>query len=347
MKMTIFLRIMRRVEKWGGFTPFKIGIATLVILLSSATGFYYFEGDQHPDLSWFDGLWWAFVTMSTVGYGDISPTTTAGRYLVAFPTMLLGISILGYTLSSLGSALLERHSMKKRGLMTLKCKEHIIIVHYPGFEKINKVINQLQADSKCIDKQIVLIDDELTCIPEELAKREVLFVSGHPAKSEVLKRANIEKATNVIILSKNNPDSDSRALAVVLMMETIHPDIHSVVECTDPDQVKIMKTAGADSVVCIATMSANLLVQEMVDPGVQDVISQMTSNTFGSQIYITEAPNLGASLVALGNIKKKYTGINVIGVKQMGKFNLNPTEELLISAADSLVCIAKDRPSFR
>jgi len=66
-------------------------------LLASATGFYYFEKEAWPDLSFGDSLWWSLVTAMTVGYGDIYPKTWQGRWLVAAPTILLGVGFLAYT----------------------------------------------------------------------------------------------------------------------------------------------------------------------------------------------------------------------------------------------------------
>lgn len=65
-------------------------------LLASAVGFYIFEKDSWPDLSFSDSLWWSMVTAMTVGYGDIYPKTWQGRWLVAAPTIILGVSFLAH-----------------------------------------------------------------------------------------------------------------------------------------------------------------------------------------------------------------------------------------------------------
>jgi len=65
-------------------------------LLASAVGFYIFEKDSWPGLSFSDSLWWSMVTAMTVGYGDIYPKTWQGRWLVAAPTIILGVSFLAH-----------------------------------------------------------------------------------------------------------------------------------------------------------------------------------------------------------------------------------------------------------
>ncbi|MBW2736804.1 MAG: two pore domain potassium channel family protein [Deltaproteobacteria bacterium] len=85
----------------------KVVVATAVIIFFAASGFLFFEAAEKPDLSWNDAFWWAVVTMTTVGYGDYFPATTGGRYLIGIPTMVFGISVLGYLLSTVASYLIE------------------------------------------------------------------------------------------------------------------------------------------------------------------------------------------------------------------------------------------------
>ncbi|MBN4082257.1 potassium channel family protein [Mariprofundus ferrooxydans] len=59
-----------------------------------------------------DGLWWAFVTLTTVGYGDIVPITAAGRIVAVF-TMIFGIAIYSLMIANL-TFFVEEHGRKRR-----------------------------------------------------------------------------------------------------------------------------------------------------------------------------------------------------------------------------------------
>lgn len=76
---------------------------------------FYFEHDAQPEVfkSMFDTLWWAVVTFTTIGYGDMYPITGMGR---VFTTLLsvLGISFYAIPGSIFTSALLEKMHDKKR-----------------------------------------------------------------------------------------------------------------------------------------------------------------------------------------------------------------------------------------
>lgn len=84
-----------------------VGFFALVVLFVSAAAMHEFEREAQPEKfgSLSDSLWWSFVTLTTVGYGDLSPVTGAGR-AVAVVTMLVGIGILGTFISLVGTSFL-------------------------------------------------------------------------------------------------------------------------------------------------------------------------------------------------------------------------------------------------
>ncbi len=88
----------------------------LIIIFSGAAGFHYFEFGTNPNVhSYWDSIWWAIVTSTTIGYGDIFPVTTGGR-VVAIGVMFFGIASLGTFIASINSYFLNRRlkRLKKR-----------------------------------------------------------------------------------------------------------------------------------------------------------------------------------------------------------------------------------------
>ena len=79
----------------------------MILLYLSAMGIYYFEHAAQPDKfsSLFDCIWWAAVTLTTVGYGDIYPITTGGRIFTVF-ILLLGLGLVAIPTGIVASALL-------------------------------------------------------------------------------------------------------------------------------------------------------------------------------------------------------------------------------------------------
>jgi voltage-gated potassium channel len=93
VRMHILLRLVRRFAS----NSYVTGLTTTVILLimTGAVSFHYFEADVNPNvLSLWDSFWWAFITVTTVGYGDIYPHTVGGR-VVAMLLLVTGLGLLG------------------------------------------------------------------------------------------------------------------------------------------------------------------------------------------------------------------------------------------------------------
>jgi len=87
--------------------------ATLVLLYLSALGIYYFEHEAQPDKfrSVFDALWWAVVTFTTVGYGDVYPITFGGR-LFTFFVLLIGLGIISVPTGIIAAALAKARQLE-------------------------------------------------------------------------------------------------------------------------------------------------------------------------------------------------------------------------------------------
>lgn len=85
-----------------------IGFAAAVIVVVSAMAMYYAENHAQPEAfrSIPDSLWWAVVTLTTVGYGDVYPVTLVGRIIAAI-VMLLGIGLIALPTGIISAAMTE------------------------------------------------------------------------------------------------------------------------------------------------------------------------------------------------------------------------------------------------
>ncbi|MFV0572719.1 MAG: ion transporter [Xanthomarina gelatinilytica] len=79
---------------------------TLILIYFAAVGIYYFENAAQPEhfSSIFDSLWWAIVTLTTVGYGDVYPITVGGK-VFTFIILLIGLGIVAIPTGIISSAL--------------------------------------------------------------------------------------------------------------------------------------------------------------------------------------------------------------------------------------------------
>jgi len=79
---------------------------TLMLIYFSAVGIYYFENEAQPEhfSSIFDSLWWAIITLTTVGYGDVYPITLGGKVFTFF-ILMIGLGIVAIPTGIISSAL--------------------------------------------------------------------------------------------------------------------------------------------------------------------------------------------------------------------------------------------------
>ena len=105
-----FARFYKRVKFFFEINGLKYMVfASLLCIIAGGIAIHFVEG-----MTVFDGIWWSFVTATTVGYGDISPTTPAGRVIAAI-LMIVGIGLIGSLTSTITALFFQRHeSVSKR-----------------------------------------------------------------------------------------------------------------------------------------------------------------------------------------------------------------------------------------
>ena len=254
----MFLALYRRFLAKRGSSSTKVinilaGASGLNILFG--IGFYFAERTSQEGLTLLDSIWWAMVTMTTVGYGDLYPQTFIGRFIIAYPCFLLGIGLLGYLLATVTETMLERVSKRKKGTMNITHSNHIIICNCPSVEKTLLLVDELQATTTYKDRKIVVISNSHEELPAPLQKRGLLFVKGFPTNEETLHQANITKCAGVFILPEDpsDPSSDAQTYAIGSIIELIEAEtnipIKTVVELVSATNLRMMQRAKTDGII--------------------------------------------------------------------------------------------------
>jgi voltage-gated potassium channel len=106
------MRVLSRQPLTVGRAARIIAFATVSVMIVSGIVIHFTDSQEFPDV--WEGLWWAIQTVTTVGYGDVVPTSIAGR-LVATLVMLFGIGFLTVITASITSAFIEQARRHIRG----------------------------------------------------------------------------------------------------------------------------------------------------------------------------------------------------------------------------------------
>ena len=318
----------------------RLFFLTIFILLLGALWFYFFENTPHI----LDAFWWSFVTITTVGYGDITPSTVGGK-IIGVVVMVFGIGILGMFTATIASAFVDTKIKEGKGVKEVKVKDHFLICGWSY--KAKEIIAELRADKKVHNRPIVIVAD----IPEKPVEDENTFFIHGEVDVDVLKKANLKDAAVVMILTDENLDSYSRDAKVVLntlSIRKLNPKVYICVEISDSRNMQHGKLAGADEIIVIGELSGNLLVQAALDHGITKIITELVSNRYGSELYKVKPPEnlIGMKFIdVLTFIKEKHNAIIVaIESGEDNKLAANPPMEYTIKLGDYLILIAQARP---
>jgi len=319
-----------------------VALVLLALIIVASGTFWYFE----EKLGFFDAFWWSFVTVTTVGYGDISPASLGGR-IVGMVLMMLGIGFLGMLTATIAGVLIENKLMENRGMKTTTAEGHFVICgwNFNGHD----IVAELRADQKSKEVPIVLIA-QLNEKP--LDDSNFQFIRGE-VKPEVLERANLEKAQAVILLSDEHLDAyvrDSKTILDTLTIKSLYPEVYVCAELIESKNVEHCQRAKADEIIVVGELSTNLLVQAALDHGITQMITELVSNRYGNELYKIEPPSslVGRTFFEVMSELKKNHGILCLAVENKGDHKLiaNPDADYRIGAEDELVVIATARPEL-
>ena len=318
----------------------KILAMLVIILIVGTLGITYFE----PPISPLDAAWWTIVTITTVGYGDITPATLGGRAVGAL-LMFFGIGFLGMFTATLASMFIESRVQEAKGMKPVKVTQHFLICGWNY--KAREILEELRADKKTQHCPIVIIAE----LKEKPVEDDNLhFVNGVVTR-ETLEKANSREAQVAIVLADEKVDfhaRDARTILDTLTIKTTSPHLYVCVELVDHKNVDHCKMAKADEIIVTGELSTNLLVQAALDHGVTQIITELVSNRFGSIIFKLPAPRefIGKPFLEVFTRLKTERDLTALAVEcqEEGRFLANPQNSYIIQAADQLVVIGKERP---
>jgi voltage-gated potassium channel len=320
----------------------RLLLLLLVMITLSSVALVIFE----PGISLLNAFWLSIVTLTTVGYGDITPTTLAGRIVGIF-IMLFGIGILGMFTASIASIFVEKKLKEDRGMHTYDFSNHIIICTW--HHGTPEIIKELRSDTRIADSPIVLLAELET---KPINDPNLYFIKG-AVSEENLKKANIEKAQTVIILGDDKLEANARDAKVVLStltVEDINPNVYTIVELVNENNARHCQRAKADEIIVGSEFSCRLISRAATDHGISKVISELLSSRKGEDIYKVRVPKILADkpFLEVFTYMKKENGSIVLAIQESdsGVVTSNPDNDKIIKPDDSLIVIANRKPEI-
>ncbi len=258
----------------------RIALLAFAVLVVGATLIAAIEGRSGNIASIGDALWYAVVTMTSTGYGDLIPQTAAGRIVGAL-LMLGGLSVISVLTATFASVLVTKRIKEERGLDTLKLTGHLLVCGWNAYAE--RVLDALFAAADA--SEVVLVNE----LPEERAAelllrqrgRRVRFVRGDPASEAALERASVRHARAAIVVADTARGgmaaSDDRTTLVTLALKSLRPEMRVTAEALDDRSEAHLRRAGADDIVISGEFNGFLLSSAAVSPGISQVVRPLLS----------------------------------------------------------------------
>ncbi|OLS40493.1 TrkA family potassium uptake protein [Bacillus sp. MRMR6] len=271
--MIFFRKIFLTVSRYRYRTVF---LTTLIYILINAEIIKWLEPETFD--STFQAIWWMLTTMTTVGYGDVSPVTVAGRTWAMLVVYTLGIGLFGFVIGMIVDAVTKYKRAKEEGKLSYKGENHFVIMGWTAKSK-NTIKELILADSIT---DIVLIDDkEKTPYEHE----RFHYIQGSPTDVETLRKARIEKSKAVLLFAEDgisNPDlADGKTLLTASSIERYdegtEQNIYTIAEILNEKHVENFKHVKIDEFILSNGSVSNLMAKSAQTKGASHLFTQLLS----------------------------------------------------------------------
>jgi voltage-gated potassium channel len=256
---------------------------------------YLVERNHNPGVQTIaDGLWWALVTLTTVGFGDISPQTALGR-IVGAVLMVAGMFTLALFAGIVGNNLLSAIlRIRQEQFRMSNTVGHVIVLGFDaGSRRLLDALIQEYGDNA----KLVVMAEEAR--PADLA-HGIEWVQGDPKKESEMEKVRLGHAGGAVVVGRRSVSPQQADAETLLTLFTIrgylhrHPvsrrqPLYVVAEILEAENVEHARAAGADEVIETTRLGFSLLAHAVAVPGTSVVMSRVASA--GAQnLYVGQCP---------------------------------------------------------
>jgi voltage-gated potassium channel len=319
----------------------RIGLAVALILLVAVVLWWDRDGlrdNAHPNqpLSFLDIFYFTVISLTTVGYGDITPVTDLARLINA--VLLTPVRVFLWALF-LGTAyeltLLRLRFQEERQMKELheRLRDHVVVCGYGV--KGRAIVDELIAHGQPRE-QIVAIDPDEESVARA-TRAGLVALRGDASREELLRAAAVEKALYVLVA----PNRDDACVLICLTVRSLAPRVHLVAAAREEENVKLLYGAGADLVVTPSVSGGRLMASVLRQHAVPHFLEDLLS--FGEGLAMQErtirAEETGRTVYELADLR----GTLILGVARGAeRCPFHRLRDYPLQAGDHVVYLAGD-----
>lgn len=331
-RLAYHLRRMRGVIGGRFLRPILIFLVSVIIVAAAIVNFLDLqEGfDTFPR-----NIYWALLTV--LGQGDISYPDGPIGWVAHWFLAIVGVALLATITGAVVGFVIDFLLKEGQGMGASGYERHIVVCGWNATAR--DLINELQLDE--YDARIVLLHDT----DKNPAGDGVYFVRGDATNEEDLIRAGIPSAAAAIVCpADSSDDADMRSILVVLAIETMAPQVRTVVEVNNPRHVPHFRRASVDEVLVTPILASHLLARTAMYPGLSSVVTNMVSGgPEGSELYRVVLPDewVDLSIDALAARIRANHQSTLLAIARGDSLMLNPRIDFELEKGDHVIVVAK------
>ncbi|MDD5223502.1 MAG: ion channel [bacterium] len=261
---------------------------TLVLLVS----FFESQAANEGFRGLGDAFWWAMVTASTTGYGDIVPQTGIGRILAA-GVMFLGIISMSLITGTVASVLVERKILRGLGMEKISLSGHLIICGYNfRLARIIGAIRKMHPENLSILVINQAEEDKMMEVMSQTKDRHLHFLRGDYVHEEILKQGNAAQAKAALILSDFTfPErTDERTILAALALRAANPGLRITAEIQREENIPHLRRARVNEIVCGDSYTPFILASGVLSSGMPRTLDLLLQPGSAQSLKIVSIP---------------------------------------------------------
>ncbi|MGY0693226.1 potassium channel family protein [Virgibacillus sp. FSP13] len=313
----------------------RLLLTIFVVMIFFGIIIHFVEPAQFPSI--FDGVWWAFVTGATVGYGDYVPLTFFGK-IIGILLILSGGGLLTFYITHISSATIQHEQELSKGNVAFKARNHVIFI---GWNERTRQLVKLTSDHDP-NIEIVLIDRTLNHLPYK--QFPVHFIHGDASEDETLEQANIKMAAHIVIAAdhtKKERQADHNTILTTVAVRGNNKDVPIIAEILSKSQIENAARAGASTIIRSNDFMSVLLYHELFnkkDSEPYETILQLLSSQHFEQI--TMPKELDGKTFQTGVVYFSEKQHILLGLIRKQKWKINPSADFKLKEDDTLITMS-------
>lgn len=334
VRLRLPMRTLGPVRNIGVRILIALGALVLTAVIVYIERDCYADNDVLGDITWIDAFYYATVTLSTTGYGDIAPVCESARLvnvLVITPLRFLFLIVLvGTTIEVLTKKTREEYRTTR---WRQKVHDHTVIV---GFGVKGRAAARMLIESGMEPLTIVVVAPDRESL-DEATRMGLACVGGDGRREDVLREAATERAKRVIVAT----DEDDTSVLVTLTARRLAPKAEIVAAVRESINAQILRQSGATSVIPTAESAGHLLAMSLLSPTAGSLMEDLLDS--GRGLEVIERPITKEEL-GIAPTEIDTRGEIVLAVIRDGATHRFDTSDIRILQKDDRLVVIRHAP---